>query len=128
MGYPRLACEAVHDSARTRLVARSSVDGDALVVCVAGELDLDGTASVANACMQGLHRSVTVDLHGLTFMDCAGYSGLVRARNAVVERDGTFALTNATDQPARLLAVIEMAAEPSPATRAGTAGQRVASP
>jgi anti-anti-sigma factor len=100
-------CDVAQVSARTWLVTRPSVVGDALVVSLTGELDLGGRASVAAACTQGLHRSVTIDLSGLTFMDCAGYTGLQQARNAVIERGGTFAWTNATGEPARLLALIE---------------------
>lgn len=102
-------CAVVHVAARTCLKTRSSVDGNTLMVYLTGELDLEGRTTVATACTQGLHRSVTVDLSGLTFMDCAGYSGLMHARTAVIERGGTFALTNATGEPARLLTLIEPA-------------------
>jgi anti-anti-sigma factor len=119
-------CDVAQVVAQTWLVTRSTVDGDALVVSLAGELDLAGRASVATACTDGLHRSVTVDLSGLTFMDCAGYTGLHQARNAVVERGGTFALTNATGEPARLLGLIKTAEAPSSASprRADAHGDR----
>lgn len=89
------------------LSAHSRHDGDALTVDLVGELDLAGRASVMEMCAFGLDRSVTVDLCGLTFMDCAGYSGLEAARQIVTGRGGTFELTNAGDQPARLLALFD---------------------
>jgi anti-anti-sigma factor len=85
VGSALRTCDVAQVSARTWLVARSSVSGDALVVSLTGELDLEGRASVATACTQGTHRSVTIDLSGLTFMDCAGYTGLQQARNAVTD-------------------------------------------
>jgi len=89
------------------LTDRSSVEGDQLVVHLAGELDLASTVSVADACTHGLHRSVRVDLRDLTFMDCAGYSGLVTARNLLTSRGSTFVLLHADGEPARLLATLE---------------------
>lgn len=89
------------------LSAHSRHEGDALTVGLVGELDLAGRASVMEMCAFGLDRSVTVDLCGLTFMDCAGYSGLEAARQIVIGRGGTFELTNAGDQPARLLALFD---------------------
>lgn len=94
--------------------------GDALMVGLVGELDLAGRASVMEMCVFGLDRSVTVDLCGLTFMDCAGYSGLDAARRIVTGRGGTFALTNAGDQPARLLALLAGLTTARPATPEGS--------
>lgn len=88
------------------LSAHSRHEGDTLTVGLVGELDLAGRASVMEMCAFGLDRSVTVDLCGLTFMDCAGYSGLEAARRIVTGRGGTFALANAGEQPARLLALL----------------------
>jgi anti-anti-sigma factor len=90
-----------------RLSTHSRHVGDALMVGLVGELDLAGRTSVMDMCALGLDRSVTVDLSGLTFMDCAGYSGLEAARQVVIGRGGTFSLTNAGDQPARLLALLD---------------------
>lgn len=89
------------------LVTHSTIGGDALVVGLSGELDLAGSSVAVAACVDGPHLSVTVDLRELVFMDCAGYSGLEAARTIVTGRGGSFSLTNASGEPARLLALVE---------------------
>ena len=106
MVYTTLGSDAEVALSGSWLKTQSSVWNDHLLVRVIGELDLAGRAAVETACASSTHRAVTVDLTALIFMDCAGYAGLVSARNAVIGRGGSFSLVNATGAPARLLGMI----------------------
>jgi anti-sigma B factor antagonist len=53
-----------------------------------GELDMTGTErfwSFLSEALAAKPRSVTIDAHGLKFIDSAGLMALVRARDAIVE-------------------------------------------
>ena len=82
------------------------VDRTRLVQLV-GELDMSGRADVTRACCEGIGVEVRVDLAGVTFMDCAGYRGLVDARAELEGRGGSLTLAYAVDEPARLLALLD---------------------
>jgi anti-anti-sigma factor len=100
------------------LTIDARVHADGVEIHVAGELDLTSRALMLLACVDGDQRSVVVDLTALTFMDCAGYGALVRARVILEERGGTLGLVNATGEPLRLLGLIDRIRDgPSPAPR-----------
>lgn len=83
-----------------------SLEGDACVVLVSGELDLATRNTVFLAATEGQHRAMVVDLTGVTFMDCAGY-GCLAACRLVLEGSGrTLTVRGQNGQPARLLAMI----------------------
>ena len=112
MVYTTLGSDAVAARSGPWLKTQSSVSDDHLLVRVIGELDLAGRAAVETACASSTHPAVTVDLAALIFMDCAGYAGLVSARNAVIGRGGSFSWVNATGPPARLLGMIDRLERP----------------
>ena len=66
-----------------------AVDGS--TVTVTGEVEHHNREELARVLMPVVARGglVTVDVRGVTFMDSAGVSALVQARNAVVENGGS---------------------------------------
>lgn len=72
------------------------------VVALFGELDLASRARFLDACASAGVGDVVVDLRGLEFMDCCGYSGIVQAQ---VELPSAV-VCNAVGQPADLLELI----------------------
>ena len=76
-------------------------------VLISGELDFASRCILFDACLEGRTRPrVTIDMGGLTFMDCAGYGGLVAVRLVLEERGALLTITNQVGQPARLLDMI----------------------
>lgn len=73
------------------------------IVALAGELDV-ATAPALADCLESLlaggGRSILLDMSRLSFMDCAGISALVRAR----EHGATLLLRGCRGEPARVLA------------------------
>ena len=80
-----------------------SSDGWTQVVHVTGELDLDTRDAFDRACFAGNEFDVVVDMSELTFMDCAGYSGLVGTLVALEAIGGTLTIRAAVGQPRHLL-------------------------
>jgi anti-anti-sigma factor len=78
------------------------MDGISLIVQLSGELDIATRGLVEHACLDG-SDVVVVEMGGLTFMDCGGYSGLLAARRVLESRGGSLALRSLSGQPARLL-------------------------
>jgi anti-anti-sigma factor len=72
-----------------------------------GELDVASRGLVLLTCAAVEHRVVTVDLTDLTFMDCAGYSGLVAARRVLEARGGSLTLDSITGEPSRLVTLLD---------------------
>ncbi len=64
------------------------------------------------ACLEGGARPVVVDLGGVSFMDAAGFGGLVTARAVVAARGTSLAVRNASVAADRLLELLE-ASEPA---------------
>jgi anti-anti-sigma factor len=80
--------------------------GNRCVVHVVGELDCATRDQLVTALTAGHQPAMTIDLGGITFMDCSGYAALVAARQ-VIESDGrSLAVTGQTGQPARLWKLI----------------------
>ena len=73
---------------------------------IAGELDLASRLACLNACVDGDGDTVEIDMAGITFMDCSGYSALTDARSALEQRNVTLTVVHATGQPARLLGLL----------------------
>ncbi len=78
----------------------------ALVVHIAGELDLAGRHLATDSCLHGGQLLVRVDMTDLTFIDPDGYGGLVAARNLIERCGGSMIFLNATGQPHNFLANI----------------------
>ncbi|MEU8927995.1 STAS domain-containing protein [Kitasatospora sp. NPDC048545] len=75
------------------------------VVRAGGEIDLDTAPYLRRALAAALesHREVVLDLSEVTFMDCAGLSALVRARNQADRCGGRLILRGAGRSVVRLL-------------------------
>jgi anti-anti-sigma factor len=78
------------------------------VVHVSGELDIANREAMFDMCnCADSPVDVVVDLAGLTFMDCVGYSAFVSARCALMRQGRTLTLANASGEPAMLIALIK---------------------
>ena len=86
--------------------------GDEWHVTVRGELDQSTRGLLVLACLEGGSRPVVVDLAGVSFMDAAGFGGLVTARAVIVARGTSLPVRNATGAADRLLELLE-ASEPA---------------
>jgi anti-anti-sigma factor len=95
-----------------------SVDGCRRVVNVSGELDMGSRHVVEQACLAADDVSVVVEMAELTFMDCAGYAGLLTARRLLQAHGGSLTLSHQAGQPARLLALLGAAESVPPSTGA----------
>lgn len=96
----------VEDRAGASLVINVAMVGLDSVVSLSGELDISTRALLLQACGGPPGQGIVVDAMGLTFMDCAGYSGVVAVRRAVEDRGCTFRLRNTSGQPERLVAML----------------------
>ena len=83
-------------------------------VVVDGDVDLVARTGIIAACLTGTEHDIVIDLAGATFMDCAGYAGLLFAQRHLGDVGRAATIANAVGQPARLLELIDAlpAAEP----------------
>ena len=88
------------------LTIRASEASDHLLVALAGELDFANRTTVFDICTGDPLRDVVVDLSDLTFLDCAGYQGLLDARLVLVARGGSLEVINLDGEPRYLLDLI----------------------
>jgi anti-anti-sigma factor len=106
------SCETLMSGTVAQMAAQTLFDvhigppGADHVVHIRGDLDLASRDITLRACLEGCHPSIIVDLDELTFMDCAGYGGLLAAQENIEHRGGTFRLVNPRGEPARLLSLI----------------------
>ncbi|GAB3974092.1 STAS domain-containing protein [Plantactinospora veratri] len=98
---------------------------------VAGEVDL-GTSGLLRAAIQDAlgtpHAAgVTVDLDGVTFLDCTGIGALVAGHNTAVRLRRRYLVTNPQRPVRRILEVTGvlpvLSHSPDPAPRTGRPGQ-----
>ena len=84
--------------AMAQFEARTSAEGDRVVVALSGECDLAVEAEMTKTLLDAIElaRPVVVDLGGLAFMDSSGIHGLVTAHRAAQERGGHVYVVNAT--------------------------------
>ncbi len=88
--------------------SRVTTEDDRLVVVLSGELDMDAREQATRACTFSEVRDVTVDLSGLSFMDCSGFGALVAARRILQGQGGSLSIRNCSpNEPARLLSLLE---------------------
>lgn len=100
------------ESTRPGFSATGHVVGGEWHVTVHGELDHSTRGLLVLACLDGGTRPVVVDLTAVTFMDAAGFGGLVTARAVVATRGSSLSVRNASGEPDRLLSLLE-ATEPA---------------
>jgi len=82
-------------------------DADRAVIHVAGEIDLSTRDLLGAAATRSFDvaRTVVVDLAQATFLDSAGLSALIRARNEAERLGCELQIRSATDSVARVLEV-----------------------
>jgi anti-sigma B factor antagonist len=87
--------------------ARTSRDGDGIVIALAGECDLAVRADLAAALQAAVEKSrtVVVDLTDLAFVDSSGVHELVTAYHAARDRSGGLYVRNASGVVAAVLEV-----------------------
>jgi anti-sigma B factor antagonist len=78
---------------------------DACVVSLHGELDIASAPDLKSELGSLTAPIVTVDLADLKFMDSAGITALVGARNATVARGGSFRLQGAEGSVRRVIEI-----------------------
>lgn len=88
------------------LSVKASGQGDRRVIQASGELDIASRDEMFDFCTAGTHAAIIIDLGGLRFMDCGGYSSLVRVRRAALSNGRTVTIRNPVGQPAGLLGLI----------------------
>lgn len=109
--------------------AKTSSDGECLVVMLSGECDLTVRAELASLLLDavGRSRTVVVDLGALTFLDSSGIHELIAAHHASRERDGQLSVRNATGVVATVLeltGVGELLGPPAGDAEATESGRR----
>jgi len=87
-------------------MARSMRQGDAQIVQLAGELDIEGAPlsrrTLGRACAQGQH-TIFLDLAGLTFMDSSGVHMIIEAHRHLAAEDRELVIVRAPRHVRRLL-------------------------
>ena len=102
--------------------ATYEADGSRVRVTVRGELDLDSQRTLRSGLLKALADSATgldVDLSGLGFCDCAGFSVLLELRKRALSQNKTVvirATSPATDRLLSLLRARELFIPPRDAT------------
>ncbi|WP_345428590.1 STAS domain-containing protein [Actinoallomurus vinaceus] len=79
----------------TALTITSDAHAERVTVHLAGEVDISNADLLRNTLLQHFrngHTTVTIDMSGLTFIDCAGLSALMRARNDARDHSGSIHL------------------------------------
>ena len=105
-----------HEPADTFIVSATDVwTRERRTVVIEGDVDLATRTEIIAACLAGTEHDVEIDLAQATFMDCAGYTGLLFAQRhlAAVGRHAT--IVNANGQPAWLLELIDALSSATPA-------------
>lgn len=88
------------------LSLKASGQGDRRVIRVSGELDIASRDELLEFCTAGTHKAIVIDLGGLSFMDCGGYSSLVSIRRAALSNGRTVTIRNPVGEPLWLLGLI----------------------
>lgn len=86
----------------------SSHDGDAIVIVVAGDIDLASAPDLRLECEKAIAAEpdvVRLDLGGLTFLDSSGISVLVKAHHDLEEQGASLVLHRLDDRTRRILDV-----------------------
>ncbi|WP_416970922.1 ANTAR domain-containing protein [Streptomyces sp. 4F14] len=86
------------------------LDGDRVLVTIAGELCLDDSASlerILRAALREPVRRVELDLGKLEFWDCSALNALLTARREALAADKEFAVTAVSPVAERLLALTD---------------------
>ena len=77
----------------------------AVVITVAGEVDVASAAELERYVRDYVHRNVTVDLGGVTFMDSSGITALVRVQRLVMDAGHSLRVTGERPNVRRVLEI-----------------------
>jgi anti-sigma B factor antagonist len=90
---------------------RSAIDGDAVVVRLAGDLDVVTAADLWSH-LSGLiasgHVQIAIDCSGLTFLDSSGIAVLVRGLRAVTPLGGSLRLRSVGQRVLEVLTITSL--------------------
>ncbi|HZM40722.1 MAG TPA: STAS domain-containing protein [Acidimicrobiales bacterium] len=105
----------VEPSQAEPLRVEAKYDGPHVTIVVEGELDVSGARELQACVSEALERltwdrSITIDVHGLTYTDSSGLAGLLRARAASHEVAVAFRISEPSPALRRLT---EMAGVPN---------------
>jgi anti-sigma B factor antagonist len=100
------------DAVATELSIERRDDARGVVLVLSGELDVVTAPELAQALKEVLaepHERVMLDLNGLSFVDSAGVSVLIRAKQAAGANGRTLVLRRPTEQLERVFALVGLA-------------------
>ena len=81
------------------------------VVAICGEIDIQSASELREKLLQVIRRrgpQVTIDLAGVTFLDCAGINVLLATRRRAQLEDGWVRLVRAPPQVRRTLSLLNL--------------------
>ena len=81
------------------------------VVAICGEIDIQSASELREKLLQVIRRrgpQVTIDLAGVTFLDCAGINVLLATRRRAQLEDGWVRLVRAPPQVRRMLSLLNL--------------------
>lgn len=80
-------------------------EGDAIVVALSGEVDLDSSPKVRGVLLDSVRekRSVLVDMAGVSYIDSSGIASLVEAYQSARRDNTPFALVAVSEAAMRVL-------------------------
>ena len=81
------------------------------VVAICGEIDIQSASELREKLLQVIRRrgpQVTIDLAGVTFLDCAGINVLLATRRRAQLEDGWVRLVRASPQVRRTLSLLNL--------------------
>ena len=96
----------------TELSINRRDDDRGTVLALSGELDVVSAPGLQQRLAEVLsepHKRVMLDLNGLTFVDSAGVSVLIRAKQAAESSGRTLVLRRPTEQLERVFALVGLA-------------------
>jgi anti-sigma B factor antagonist len=92
-----------------RLTFEERVDGQAVILAVAGDVDLATVMSLEERAAAALERAAqefVLELSGVEFCDSTGIAGLLRVRNATVAAGRDFRIEGVGSGVRRVLATV----------------------
>lgn len=92
------------------LRVEAKYDGPAVTIVVAGELDANGAGELLACVNEALERltrdrSITIDVHGLSYTDSSGLAALLRGRAAADEIGVAFRISEPSPGLRRLVEI-----------------------
>lgn len=87
-------------------------DGDGFTITICGEIDLSNDHDLVCAARLALSSArcatLTLDLAGVTFMDCSGLTALLTINSACEQRSAVLTITNANSSVRQLVKLADL--------------------